>query len=323
MNLLCKFRLVGCIGFKCHFNSEGHIMAVSDAYVFPGFSHTSTNTTFLSKATNYLLYSHASAEVRGWLIDWMVFYAAFNSISVISRRQFTLFMLSWVSPVLGWLWSVLPKDTPTKKPRGSSEVRTQDPWITSQTLYHWATWDQQRWEACKFRESYFLKNALGLLIDCMVFNAVSTVFQSYHSGQWTYPCSPRVLFTSTPHNILFLNHWLLSNNHCRNNEQQWVTNESCFEWRNCSSSGVSSCVFEVNKTPRIKICLILTLSQTNPGFHVSAVQGFWKHYVKKEKLLVVRNFSFSHCVFNLLRELSAISIKFEIVICKLFQFGRV
>ena len=29
----------------------------------------------------------------------MVFYAAFNSISVISRRQLTLFMLSWVSPL--------------------------------------------------------------------------------------------------------------------------------------------------------------------------------------------------------------------------------
>ena len=37
-----------------------------------------------------------------WMIDWMVFDAAFNSISVISRRQLTLFMLSWVSPVLGW-----------------------------------------------------------------------------------------------------------------------------------------------------------------------------------------------------------------------------
>ena len=32
----------------------------------------------------------------------MVFYAAFNSISVISRQQLTLFMLSWISPVLGW-----------------------------------------------------------------------------------------------------------------------------------------------------------------------------------------------------------------------------
>ena len=36
------------------------------------------------------------------MIDWMVFYTAFNSISVISRRQLTLLMSSWVSPVLGW-----------------------------------------------------------------------------------------------------------------------------------------------------------------------------------------------------------------------------
>ena len=34
------------------------------------------------------------------------------------------------------VYSVLPKDTPTKKPRGSSAARTQDPWITSQILYH-------------------------------------------------------------------------------------------------------------------------------------------------------------------------------------------
>ena len=37
----------------------------------------------------------------------MVFYAAFNSISVISRRQPTLYMLSWVSPVLGWAMKCL------------------------------------------------------------------------------------------------------------------------------------------------------------------------------------------------------------------------
>ena len=79
---------------------------------------------------------------RVWLIDWMVFYAAFNSISVISWQQLTLFMsfLGFTSTRLG-LWSVLPKDTPTKKPRGSSAARTQDPWITSQMLYHWAALD--------------------------------------------------------------------------------------------------------------------------------------------------------------------------------------
>ena len=40
----------------------------------------------------------------------MVFYAAFNSISAISRRQLTLFMLSWVSPVLGWALKCLAQE---------------------------------------------------------------------------------------------------------------------------------------------------------------------------------------------------------------------
>ena len=44
---------------------------------------------------------------------------------------------------------------------------------------------------------------------------------------------------------------------------------------------------------------------------------------EKEELLTTINFSFSHCVFYLFEEPSSISIKFEIVICKLFQFGRV
>ena len=31
------FKMVGCIGVERHFNSKGHIMAVDDARVFPGF----------------------------------------------------------------------------------------------------------------------------------------------------------------------------------------------------------------------------------------------------------------------------------------------
>ena len=57
------------------------------------------------------------AKEKDWLIDWMVFYAAFNSISVISRRQLTLFMLSWVSPVLGWALKCLAQ--------GHSHEKTQ------------------------------------------------------------------------------------------------------------------------------------------------------------------------------------------------------
>ena len=48
-----------------------------------------------------------------------------------------------------------------------------------------------------------------------------------------------------------------------------------------------------------------------------------KTLCEKKKLLVTSNFSFSHSVFYPFGELSAIFIKFEIVICKLFQFGRV
>ena len=44
---------------------------------------------------------------------------------------------------------------------------------------------------------------------------------------------------------------------------------------------------------------------------------------EKEKLLVTSNFSFTHSVFHQFRELSAIYIKFKIVVCKLFQFGPV
>ena len=43
----------------------------------------------------------------------------------------------------------------------------------------------------------------------------------------------------------------------------------------------------------------------------------------KEKLLVTSNFSFSLSVFYLFGEPSAIFSKIEIVVCKLFQFGRV
>ena len=51
--------------------------------------------------------------------------------------------------------------------------------------------------------------------------------------------------------------------------------------------------------------------------------GLLKTLQEKEKLLVTSNFSFSHSVFYPFQKLSIIFIKFEIVVCKLFQFGRV
>ena len=51
----------------------------------------------------------------------------------------------------------------------------------------------------------------------------------------------------------------------------------------------------------------------------SLLKTLWE----KEKLLIMSNFSFSHSVFYSFRGLPAIFIRFEIVVCKLFQFGRV
>ena len=51
----------------------------------------------------------------------------------------------------------------------------------------------------------------------------------------------------------------------------------------------------------------------------SLLKTLWE----KEKLLVTSNFSFSHSVFYPFEEVSAIFIKFVIVVCKVFQFGQV
>ena len=61
----------------------------------------------------------------------------------------------------------------------------------------------------------------------------------------------------------------------------------------------------------------------NPWFlrvcRISLLKTMWE----KEKLLVTSNFSFSHIVFYPSGEIPAIFIKFELVVCKLFQFGEV
>ena len=60
----------------------------------------------------------------------------------------------------------------------------------------------------------------------------------------------------------------------------------------------------------------LTLSQTSPVFYVFAEQVF-ENTDGKGEIVVTSGF------FYLFEELSTIFIKFEIVVCKLFRFGRV
>ena len=59
-----------------------------------------------------------------------------------------------------------------------------------------------------------------------------------------------------------------------------------------------------------------------PWFLCVCSTSLLKTLWKKEKLLVTSNFSFSHSVLYLFRELSAIFNKFEIVVCKLFEFEK-
>ena len=69
-----------------------------------------------------------------------------------------------------------------------------------------------------------------------------------------------------------------------------------------------------------------------PWFLCACSTSLLKKLWEKEKLLITSNFSFSHSVFYTFVELSAIFtfvelsaifINFEIVVCLLFQFGRV
>ena len=57
-----------------------------------------------------------------------------------------------------------------------------------------------------------------------------------------------------------------------------------------------------------------TLSKTSPGFYVSAL-SLLKTLWEKEKLLVTSNFSVSHSVFYLFRELCNTFVKIEIHGC--------
>ena len=68
---------------------------------------------------------------------------------------------------------------------------------------------------------------------------------------------------------------------------------------------------------------VINLFPNKPKFLPVCSTNLLKTLRKKEKLLVMSNFSFSHSVFYPFEKLSAIFIQFEIVVCKLFQFGRV
>ena len=68
---------------------------------------------------------------------------------------------------------------------------------------------------------------------------------------------------------------------------------------------------------------VLNPFQNKPWFFRVCSTSLLKTLWEKEKLLVTSNFSFSQSVFYLFGELLAIFIKFKIVVCKVYEIGRV
>ena len=81
----------------------------------------------------------------------------------------------------------------------------------------------------------------------------------------------------------------------------------CRRWNKCSS----------------KMKFVFNPFPYSPWFLRVCSTILFKTLWEKEKLLITSNFSFSHGVFWRFGELSGIFIKYEFVVCKLFQFGRV
>ena len=67
----------------------------------------------------------------------------------------------------------------------------------------------------------------------------------------------------------------------------------------------------------------LNLSLSKSWFFMYLQKNSFENTAGKGKLLVTSNFSFSLSVFYPFGELSAIYVKFRIIVCKLFEFRRV
>ena len=104
------------------------------------------------------------------MTDWIVFYAAFNNISILSWQRLTSFMsfLDFTSTRLG-LWSVMPKDTPMKSPEDAVRLKPRNPGLrvkhfitephmtpceklNTQKSRHWIMQAKQIWTILRYIE---------------------------------------------------------------------------------------------------------------------------------------------------------------------------
>ena len=127
--------------------------------------------------------------------------------------------------------------------------------------------------------------------------------------------TPLVLFRNfdTFANVLLQAQKKTSNHQIMNRN----TMQSCFNTKNIKF--VINIQFCLPKTQ----CPILNPFPNKPWFLRVCSTSLLKTMWEKKKLLVRSNFSFSHSVFYPFGEVTAVFIKFEIVVCNFFEFGRV
>ena len=111
--------------------------------------------------------------------------------------------------------------------------------------------------------------------------------------------------------VLLLNVWF--------NEQ---TTSSHLVWKSNLGLYDDTLYFTSTNTTQVLGCFVNPFPN-KPWFLRVCCTSLLKTQWEKEKLLVMSNFFFSHCVFYLFGELSAIFIKSKIVVCRHFEFGRV
>ena len=105
--------------------------------------------------------------------------------------------------------------------------------------------------------------------------------------------------------------------HCGKRRKLLVTSNFSF-----SNSVFKRLVFQ--RCQKVSLCGNgLTLFQTSPGFYMSAIQVLWKHCGKRRNCSWWAISPFPTAFSTHLGKFSAIFIKFEIVVCKLFQYGTV
>ena len=87
---------------------------------------------------------------------------------------------------------------------------------------------------------------------------------------------------------------------------------------------INYCLFIFSKNSFLSLAPLIDKCHTSifNGL-IMCLECLLKVLWEKKKLLISSNFSFSQSVFFPFGEFSAIFIKFEIVVCKLFQLGRV